>query len=363
MIEQKLEAKADTGYSYSKVEANTKFDDLTQGINTAISAAAVAKSSADGKLGKNDQAADSAKLGGAAADKYMNTDKYNPTAANLPNTLALRDENGDFKGRKITAGNFLTTEKAQDDAIDEHSEICYRAAQSSEADPKQMRFATLGKMKSMLKAQAATETKAGIVKLKNSITGNLADTAVSEKAVKEYIDTTKAEISSKLSKTEQAADSAKLGGSPASDYARKSEIDILKTSISDKLGKNETAADSAKLGGISAGDYALKSQIPSPSSRLGFTNASGTISYSGTDNYIISAGSTLDIDASSFPLGQSGLIIINNANNITNYGRSCFWAANTPTKLKSTEFFTYIIVPGVAAKGISGSYALLGRVQ
>ena len=36
--------------------------------------------------------------------------------------------------------------------------------------------------------QAATETKAGIVKLKNSITGNLSDTAVSEKAAKEYMD-------------------------------------------------------------------------------------------------------------------------------------------------------------------------------
>lgn len=36
--------------------------------------------------------------------------------------------------------------------------------------------------------QAATETKAGIVKLKNSITGSLADTAVSEKAAKEYMD-------------------------------------------------------------------------------------------------------------------------------------------------------------------------------
>ena len=36
--------------------------------------------------------------------------------------------------------------------------------------------------------QAATETKAGIVKLKNSITGNLSDTAVSEKAAKEYVD-------------------------------------------------------------------------------------------------------------------------------------------------------------------------------
>lgn len=36
--------------------------------------------------------------------------------------------------------------------------------------------------------QAATETKAGIVKLKNSITGSLSDTAVSEKAAKEYVD-------------------------------------------------------------------------------------------------------------------------------------------------------------------------------
>ena len=36
--------------------------------------------------------------------------------------------------------------------------------------------------------QAATETEAGIVKLKNSITGNLADTAVSENAAKQYAD-------------------------------------------------------------------------------------------------------------------------------------------------------------------------------
>lgn len=116
------------------------------------------KSTVGDKLGKNDKAADSAKLGGAAADKYMKIDKYNPTAASAPNTLALRDENGDFKGRKITAGNFLTTEKAQDDAIDEHSEICYRAAQSSEADPKQMRFATLGKVKAIFAAHLPAGT-------------------------------------------------------------------------------------------------------------------------------------------------------------------------------------------------------------
>ncbi|WP_297901321.1 phage tail protein [uncultured Campylobacter sp.] len=38
------------------------------------------------------------------------------------------------------------------------------------------------------KSPYATEIKAGIVKLKNSITGSLSDTAVSEKAAKEYID-------------------------------------------------------------------------------------------------------------------------------------------------------------------------------
>lgn len=70
------------------------------------------KSTVGNKLGKNDKAADSAKLGGLAADKY-----------------ALKDDI----------------------------------------------------------PSAATETKAGIVKLKNSITGSLSDTAVSEKAIADFI--------------------------------------------------------------------------------------------------------------------------------------------------------------------------------
>lgn len=70
------------------------------------------KSTVGNKLGKNDKAADSAKLGGLAADKYVLKD-------DIPS--------------------------------------------------------------------AATETKAGIVKLKNSITGSLSDTAVSEKAIADFI--------------------------------------------------------------------------------------------------------------------------------------------------------------------------------
>ena len=48
------------------------------------------------------------------------------------------------------------------------------------------------------KSPYATETKAGIVKLKNSIMGNLSDTAVSENAAKEYTDAAKAQISSQM---------------------------------------------------------------------------------------------------------------------------------------------------------------------
>ena len=74
LIERKLETKVSVGNSYSKIEANAKFDALAQGINTAISAAAAAQSSAAGKLGKDEQAADSAKLGGVEAEKFLRAD-------------------------------------------------------------------------------------------------------------------------------------------------------------------------------------------------------------------------------------------------------------------------------------------------
>ena len=237
LIERKLATKTSAGYGYSKSEANAKFEALAQGINTAISAAAAAKSSADGKLGKDEQAADSAKLGGAAADKYMNIDKYNPTAASSPNTLALRDENGDFKGRKVTAGNFLTTEKAQDDAIDEHSEICYRAAQSSEADPKQMRFATLGKMKSAL------------------------------------------EIDQKLGKNDKAADSAKLGGVEGGNFHRKDGANGSKITTITSLEVDLTQGDNFVLNLSAPGTLALKNGTVGQSGALIVRNATNITGY------------------------------------------------------------------------------------
>lgn len=145
LIERKLATKTSAGYGYSKSEANAKFEALAQGINTAISAAAAAKSSADGKLGKDEQAADSAKLGGSPASDYA-------LKTELKTKLGKNDQAAD----SAKLGGLAADKYAKKDDIP--------------AAP-----------------QAATETKAGIVKLKNSITGSLSDTAVSENAVKEYV--------------------------------------------------------------------------------------------------------------------------------------------------------------------------------
>lgn len=100
-VDTALAKKRDVEDSYSKIEV----DENLTAIGTTIGE----------KLGKSETAADSAKLGGLAADKYAKKDDI-PAAP-----------------------------------------------------------------------QAATEMEAGIVKLKNSITGNLADTAVSEKAIMDFI--------------------------------------------------------------------------------------------------------------------------------------------------------------------------------
>ena len=145
LIERKLATKTSAGYGYSKIEANAKFEALAQGINTAISAAAAAKNSADGKLGKDEQAADSAKLGGSPASDYA-------LKTELKTKLGKNDQAADSaKLGGLAADKYAKTEDIP-------------------ASP-----------------QAATETEAGIVKLKNSITGSLSDTAVSESAVKEYV--------------------------------------------------------------------------------------------------------------------------------------------------------------------------------
>ncbi len=118
-----------------------------------------------------------------------------------------------------------------------------------------------------LKAEIEALLKSGII----DDTAEKTTTTYSSKKIGELLklktdktdlDSLKNTVGGKLGKDEQAADSAKLGGSPASDYASKTEINTLKTNLANKLGKNEQAADSLKLGGLAADKFAKKEDIP-----------------------------------------------------------------------------------------------------
>ena len=78
------------------------------------------------KLNKTDQAADSAKLGGVVASDFMKKSEYNPTNNSLANTLVLRDANGDFAGRYVTAGHFKLTAPVQNNIFSKNNEILFR---------------------------------------------------------------------------------------------------------------------------------------------------------------------------------------------------------------------------------------------
>lgn len=129
LIERKLATKASAEYGYSKIEANAKFETLAQGINTAIGAAAAAQSSAAGKLGKDEKAADSAKLGGVAAKEFMRKDVYKPDNESSANSLVLRDSNGDFAGRYLRCGHVELQAPTQDSLMGTTSELIFRNAE------------------------------------------------------------------------------------------------------------------------------------------------------------------------------------------------------------------------------------------
>lgn len=266
-----LATKRDVDDSYSKTEVDKKFTS----VGTTIAE----------KLDKEGTAADSAKLGGLAADKYAlkseasdglkigsyllwSSDRTTP-AGFLPadgrrlqksEYIELFDIIGytyggsgehfnlpkfnDGKFIRGTGGNAASLGVSQDDAIrnimgtfacssndkrtadgvfqnignigtgnedgitDPVYNVSFDASRvvpvAPENRPYNMSVIVLIKVKNVFeatnidKSPYATETKAGIVKLKNSITGNLSDTAVSENAAKEYTDAAKAQISSQL---------------------------------------------------------------------------------------------------------------------------------------------------------------------
>lgn len=240
LIEQKLETKASAGYSYSKAEANEKVQDLIQGINTAIGAAAAAQSSAHSKLGKNDQAADSAKLGGSPASDYASKTEINTLKTDLANKLGKNEQAAD----SLKLGGVAADKFAQKEDI----------------------------------PQAATETKAGIVKLKNSITGNLSDTAVSENAVKEYV-----------------GKSAGLGiGQSWQDVTAQRQIGVTYTNTTGRLIALSVTLQSGGLGGAADIKLSVNGQIVC-FQYVGGMNASPAISAF----WILQAGDTYSLTAQS----------------------------------------------------------------
>ena len=67
-------------------------------------------------------------------------------------------------------------------------------------------------------------------------------------------------------------------------------------------------------------------------------------------------GQTMSFDTNILSVygGQSGMIIVHNAKNISDFADECVWATEKPTELRDTEYFTYMVLPQ--------SKVLLGRV-
>lgn len=96
----------------------------------------------------NPEAENSKRLGGFTADKFIKTSDVSVDA--LGEKLVKRDNNGDFKGRWITANNFLSLAEAKDTLFAADSQICFRQKQTSPTDPKHMQFVSANRFKALL---------------------------------------------------------------------------------------------------------------------------------------------------------------------------------------------------------------------
>lgn len=114
-----LATKRDVNDSYSKKEVDEKFTDANKLIKE--------------KLDKEGTAADSAKLGGSLADDFMKKSIYKPNNESSANSLVLRDSNGDFAGRYITAGHFRLQAPNQNNIFGGDRELLFRGG-SAEND-------------------------------------------------------------------------------------------------------------------------------------------------------------------------------------------------------------------------------------
>nr|DAS24719.1 MAG TPA: hypothetical protein [Caudoviricetes sp.] len=299
LIEQKLETKAGTGYSYSKAEANEKFHDLAQGINTAISAAAAAQSSADSKLGKDEQAADSAKLGGAEAEKFLRADVKSVAALGVgigADGSDIAPSGNDLRVFSAKKGGKVILRGTGSDAV----------ARDIKLNPSNA-VIELGNFKfqgSLGGASAVFDQTALVPFFKADNLWRAVSFVKLASAIYDANKTSLAEeLEKKLDKTKQAADSAKLGGIEGGNFHRKD------------------GANGAKITTITSLEVDLRQ----------------------SDNFVLNLSTPGKLTLKNGAVGQSGALIVRNATNITGYDAALGFRV-VPTNLKATEVFAYFVV-------------------
>ena len=299
LIEGKLATKASVGYGYSKIEANAKFDNLAQGVNTAISAAAAAQSSAAGKLGKDDQAADSKKLGGAEAEKFLRAD--------VKSVAAL--------GVGIGAGGSEIEQSSNDLQIISAVKGGKIALQGKGSD-------SVSRGVKLNPSNAVIEL--GNFKFQGSLGG--ASAVFDQTALVPFF---------KADNLWRAVSFAKL----ASAVYDANETEIAKE-LGKKLGKDEAASDSAKLIGVEGANFHRKdgangSKITEVTSL--------EVDLRQGDNFVLNPSAPGTLALKNGTVGQSGALIVRNATNITGYDAALGFRV-VPTGLKATEVFAYFVV-------------------
>lgn len=181
------------------------------------------------------------------------------------------------------------------------------------------------------------------------------------KTDKADLDNLKSTVGNKLDKTEAAADSAKLGGSPASDYASKTEINTLGTNLANKLGKNEQAADSLKLGGLAADKYAKKDDIPQTATetKAGIVKLKNSITGSLSDTAVSEKAAKEYVDKNaSIGIGQTWQDVTSERHTGVTYtnttGRPIFISVYMNSNAQGGSSAVEIFVDG---KFVGGQYA------
>ena len=299
LIERKLATKASVGYGYSKIEANAKFDNLAQGINTAISAAAAAQSSAASKLGKDDQAADSKKLGGAEAEKFLRADVKSVAALGVgigANGSDIAPSGNDLRVFSAKKGGKVILCGTGSDAV----------ARDIKLNP----------------SNAVIEL--GNFKFQGSLGG--ASAIFDQTALVPFF---------KVDNLWRAVSFAKLASAVYD--ANKTE---LGEAFDKKLDKDKAASDSAKLIGVEGANFHRKDGANG--SKI-TTLTSLEVDLRQGDNFVLTPSAPGTLALKNGAVGQSGALIVRNATNITGYDAALGFRV-VPTGLKATEVFAYFVV-------------------